>query len=219
MERFTALSSRVVPIDRANVDTDAIIPKQFMKSIRRTGFGANLFDEWRYLDRGEPGQDCSSRPLNNTFALNAPQFHGAQILLARANFGCGSSREHAVWALHDYGIRALIAPSFADIFYGNCFKNGILPIVLDEDVVERLFASVVLTPGLSLHIDLSAQTIIAPGDAVYKFEIEAFKKRCLLDGLDDIALTLRESQAISQYEQRRRLLEPWLFAHSEVQSI
>ncbi|WP_119154687.1 3-isopropylmalate dehydratase small subunit [Caldimonas tepidiphila] len=209
---FTTHDGLVVPIDRANVDTDALIPKQFMKSIRRTGFGDNLFDEWRYLDRGEPGQDCSRRPRNPDFALNQARYAGASILLARGNFGCGSSREHAPWALRDHGIRALVAPSFADIFFGNCFKNGMLPIVLDEATVDRLFAEVAASPGYRLAIDLAAQTVTTPDGRAIGFEIDAHRKHCLLEGLDDIALTLAREDAIRAYERRRREAEPWLFA-------
>ncbi len=211
MDRFETLHGLVVPIDRANVDTDAIIPKQFMKSIRRTGFGPNLFDEWRYLDRGEPGQDHAARPLNPDFALNQPRFQGAQILLARENFGCGSSREHAPWALRDHGIKALIAPSFADIFHANCFKNAMLPIVLGSASVDRLFRAVAATPGYRLRIDLPAQTVSTPDGATLRFEIDRFRKHCLLNGLDDIALTLAQAGAIRAYEHVRRQLEPWLF--------
>jgi len=211
MDAFTVLDGLVVPIDRANVDTDAIIPKQFIKSIRRTGFGPNLFDEWRYLDRGEPGQDCSARPLNPRFALNQPRYRGAQILLARENFGCGSSREHAPWALHDYGIRALIAPSFADIFFGNCFKNGMLPIVLGEATVDRLFNAVAEQSGYRLRIDLAAQTATTPAGERIAFAVDPFRRKCLLNGLDDIALTLERAHAIRAYEARRREQEPWLF--------
>jgi 3-isopropylmalate/(R)-2-methylmalate dehydratase small subunit len=211
MDAFTTLESLVVPLDRANVDTDAIIPKQFMKSIRRTGFGDNLFDEWRYLDRGEPGQDASKRPKNPDFALNQPRYAGARILLARENFGCGSSREHAPWALRDFGIRALIAPSFADIFYGNCFKNGMLPIVLDAATVERLFARVEATPGFSMRIDLAAQTVTPQGAEAIRFDIAASRKHRLLNGLDDIGLTLQKADRIRAYESGRRALEPWLF--------
>ena len=214
MEKFTTLRSSMVPIDRANVDTDAIIPKQFMKSIRRTGFGPNLFDEWRYLDRGEPDQDCSTRPLNEAFALNSPLYSGARILLSRANFGCGSSREHAVWALHDHGICALIAPSFADIFYGNCFKSGLLPIVLAEAEVEVLFGFLRAEPGLKWTIDLPTQTVAGPG-VQYRFEVEASRKERLLEGLDDIALTLKGSNAIRKYEEQRRALEPWVFVSNK----
>ena len=211
MDRFTTLDGLVLPIARSNVDTDAIIPKQFMKSIRRTGFGPNLFDEWRYMDRGEPGQDNSARPLNPDFALNLPRYRGAQIVLARENFGCGSSREHAPWALRDYGIKALIAPSFADIFHGNCFKNAMLPIVLDAATVDRLFQAVDAAPGYRLHIDLPAQSVTMPSGEAIRFEIDAFRKHCLLNGLDDIALTLGQADAIRAYERVRRVQEPWLF--------
>ena len=212
MEAFTTLDAVAVPLDRANVDTDAIIPKQFMKSIRRTGFGDNLFDEWRYLDRGEPGQDNGLRPLNPDFVLNRPAYQGAQILLARENFGCGSSREHAPWALHGYGIRALVAPSFADIFHGNCFRNGMLPIVLDAATVERLFADLAASPGKRWRIDLPAQTLTPQGQAPIAFEIDAERKHFLLEGLDAIGLTLAKADAIRAYETRRRSTEPWLFA-------
>ena len=211
MELFTTLDAVVVPLARANVDTDAIIPKQFMKSIRRTGFGDNLFDAWRYLDAGEPGQDASRRPRNPDFALNQPAFAGAQILLARENFGSGSSREHAPWALHDYGIRALVAPSFADIFFGNCFKNGMLPIVLDAATIDRLFASVAARPGQRWAIDLPAQTLTPEGDPPIAFDIDPERKHRLLNGLDPIGLTLAKADTIRAYEQRRRALEPWLF--------
>ena len=212
MEPFTTFNGLVVPLDRANVDTDAIIPKQFMKSILRTGFGPNLFDEWRYHDRGEPGQDVSKRPLNRDFPLNQPRYQGASILLARANFGCGSSREHAPWALYDYGIRALIAPSFADIFHGNCFKNGMLPVVFDAAVVDALFAEVAAQPGYRLRIDLPSQTIAKPDGSTLSFEVDASRKHCLLNGLDDIDLTLERADQIRTYEHRRRELEPWLFS-------
>jgi 3-isopropylmalate/(R)-2-methylmalate dehydratase small subunit len=211
MQAFTRLEGRVLPIDRANVDTDAIIPKQFMKSVRRTGFGPYLFDEWRYLDHGEPGQDCSRRPLNPQCVLNEPRYQGARILLARSNFGCGSSREHAPWALSDWGIRALIAPSFADIFLGNCFKNGLLAIELDEPVVDALFQSTFATVGYSLNVDLDTQTITRPDGPAISFQVDAHRRRCLLEGLDEIALTLAQDPAIDAYEQRRRQLEPWLF--------
>jgi 3-isopropylmalate/(R)-2-methylmalate dehydratase small subunit len=211
MEAFTTLNAVVVPLDRANVDTDAIIPKQFMKSIRRTGFGDNLFDEWRYLDRGEPGQDVSQRPRNPDFALNQPAYAGAQILLTRANFGCGSSREHAPWALHGWGIRALVAPSFADIFYGNCFTNGMLPIVLEAATVDRLFEQVAARPGMRWAIDLAAQTLTPEGQAPIPFDITPERKHRLLNGLDPISLTLTRADAIRAYEQRRRTQEPWLF--------
>lgn len=212
MEAFVSLKSQVVPIDRANVDTDAIIPKQFMKSIRRTGFGANLFDEWRYLDRGEPGKDVAGRPLNAEFALNQARYQGAQIILTRDNFGCGSSREHAVWALRDYGIRALVAPSFADIFYGNCFKNGLLPIVLPAETIDSLFLEVHATIGYALQINLEAQTVMTSEGRVFQFEVDPCARQNLLQGLDDIALTLAQADQIKTYEARRQELEPWLFA-------
>ena len=212
MQAFTSLSSLVVPIDRSNVDTDAIIPKQFIKSIYKTGFGPHLFDEWRYLDRGELGQDCATRPLNPDFVLNAARYRGAQILLGRDNFGCGSSREHAVWALQDDGFQVLIAPSFADIFHGNCFKNGLLPIALDAVVVERLFQLVNATPGLRLHVDLQAQTLTPQGAESIAFRIDPQRKHRLLNGLDDITLTLQSADRIRAYEVQRRAVEPWLFA-------
>ncbi|NIR29516.1 MAG: 3-isopropylmalate dehydratase small subunit [Gammaproteobacteria bacterium] len=212
MEPFTSLDALVAPLDRANVDTDAIIPKQFLKSIKRTGFGPNLFDTWRYLDHGEPGQDCSQRPLNPQFVLNQQRYHGARILLARANFGCGSSREHAAWALLDYGFRVIVAPSFAEIFYNNCFKNGILPVTLPEEVVDRLFREVERTPGYTLAVDLPAQTISTPTAEVIPFEIEPFRKHCLLQGLDEIGLTLKHAEEIRIYEERRRREAPWLFS-------
>jgi 3-isopropylmalate/(R)-2-methylmalate dehydratase small subunit len=211
MDKFIRVDGLAVPLDRANVDTDAIIPKQFLKSIRRTGFGPNLFDEWRYLDHGEPGMDNSKRPLNPDFVLNQPRYHGAQILLARENFGCGSSREHAPWALDDYGFRAIIAPSFADIFFNNCFKNGLLPIVLDAASVDDLFQAVIATPGYRLQIDLEQQSLIAPNGMVYRFEVDAFRKNCLLNGLDDIGLTLQHVREIKEYEARRKLEAPWMF--------
>jgi 3-isopropylmalate/(R)-2-methylmalate dehydratase small subunit len=212
MQPFTQLDGLVAPLDRANVDTDAIIPKQFLKSIKRTGFGPNLFDEWRYLDHGEPGQDNSRRPLNPDFVLNQPRYQGAQILLARENFGCGSSREHAPWALEDYGFRALIAPSFADIFFGNCYKNGLLPIVLEGSIVDGLFAAVEAAPGYRLKIDLEAQTVTTPESRAYSFNIDPFRKHCLLNGLDDIGLTLQHAEKIRAYEAARRASEPWLFS-------
>ncbi|NKJ50693.1 3-isopropylmalate dehydratase small subunit [Burkholderia sp. SG-MS1] len=211
MEKFTAIHGLVVPIDRANVDTDAIIPKQFMKSIRRTGFGPNLFDEWRYRDRGEPGQDVTGRPKNADFALNEPRYQGANVLLTRENFGCGSSREHAAWALRDWGIRALIAPSFADIFMGNCYKNGMLPITLDATLVDRLFAAVSVRPGYAIDIDLLSQSLACPDGQIIHFELDPYRKQCLLDGADDIALTLRNAEAIRDYEEHRRKIEPWIF--------
>ena len=217
MQPFTEHTGLVAPLDRANVDTDAIIPKQFLKSIRRTGFGPYLFDEWRYLDRGEPGQDCSNRPLNPAFVLNQERYQGATVLLARTNFGCGSSREHAPWALLDYGFRALIAPSFADIFYNNCFKNGILPVVLPEDEVERLFREVQATPGYRLTVSLPEQTVATPAGAVLHFEVDSYRKHCLLNGLDEIGLTLQHAEAIRGYEVRRRQEAPWLFADVKAQ--
>lgn len=211
MQPFTAIDGIVAPLDRPNVDTDAIIPKQFLKSIKRSGFGPNLFDEWRYLDHGEPGMDNSRRPLNPDFVLNQARYRGAQILLARDNFGCGSSREHAPWALADFGFRALIAPSFADIFYNNCFKNGLLPIVLSQDAVANLFDEAAHTPGYRLAIDLAAQTVTTPSGRVHTFDVDAFRKHCLLNGLDDIGLTLQYMDDIKRYETRRKQDAPWLF--------
>jgi 3-isopropylmalate/(R)-2-methylmalate dehydratase small subunit len=212
MDKFVCLEALVAPLDRANVDTDAIIPKQFLKSIKRTGFGPNLFDQWRYLDHGEPGMNNSSRPLNPDFVLNQPRYRGAQILLARKNFGCGSSREHAPWALLDYGFRAVIAPSFADIFFNNCLKNGVLPIVLKEADVDRLFYEVSSRMGYRLIVDLEAQTVATTDRSwVASFEIDEFRKYCLLNGLDDIALTLRHVDKIKAYEEKRKAQEPWLF--------
>jgi 3-isopropylmalate/(R)-2-methylmalate dehydratase small subunit len=211
MEPFRILTGIVAPLDRANVDTDAIIPKQFLKSIKRTGFGPNLFDEWRYLDRGEPGRDNGRRPLNPGFVLNEARYQGAKILLARRNFGCGSSREHAPWALADYGFRALIAPSYADIFFNNCFKNGLLPIVLPESQVDRLFAAVQAFPGFALTVDLEQQTVAtADRSMVFGFDVDAFRKHCLLNGLDDIGLTLQHADAIRAFEARRLGEQPWL---------
>ena len=211
MDKFKTLTALVVPLDRPNVDTDAIIPKQFLKSIRRSGFGPNLFDAWRYLDHGEPDMDNSKRPLNPDFVLNQERYRGAQLLLGRDNFGCGSSREHAVWALLDYGIRVVIAPSFADIFFGNCFKNGVLPIVLDAEKVDQLFRETEVEPGYQLTVNLEAQQIMAPGGELIPFGIDAFRKRCLLEGLDDIGLTLQYASEIRAYEARRRRETPWLF--------
>ncbi len=212
MEKFTKFTGVVCPLDRANVDTDAIIPKQFLKSIQRTGFGPNLFDEWRYLDRGEPGQDSSGRPLNPDFVLNDPRYAGAQILLARENFGCGSSREHAPWALADYGFRVLLAPSFADIFFNNCFKNGILPIVLEENIVNGLFHAATRAEALRFAVDLAAQTLLSTDGDEIRFDVDPFRKHCLLEGLDDIGLTLQQVDEIRAYEDRRRGEAPWLFA-------
>jgi len=210
MEPFRTHTGLVAPLDRANVDTDQIIPKQFLKSIRRTGFGPNLFDEWRYLDRGEPGQDHRQRPLNPDFVLNQARYAGASVLLARRNFGCGSSREHAPWAIREYGFRALVAPSFADIFFNNCFKNGLLPVVLPESVVDTLFDEVLATPGYRLAIDLAAQTVTTPGGAVHRFEVDPFRKECLLNGWDDIGLTLRHADKIRAFEAERLKRMPWL---------
>lgn len=201
----------VVPMDRANVDTDAIIPKQFLKSIKRSGFGPHLFDAWRYEDEGQPGMDCSKRPLKKDFVLNQPRYQGASILLARRNFGCGSSREHAPWALEDYGIRVIIAPSYADIFFNNCFKNGLLPIVLSEDDVELLFQKVSAEPGFSLTVDVSAQKLsTTDGSFVRKFDVEPFRKHCLINGLDDIGLTLQHADKIKAFEAKRLADKPWL---------
>jgi 3-isopropylmalate/(R)-2-methylmalate dehydratase small subunit len=211
MDKFTKMTGVVAPLDRANVDTDAIIPKQFLKSIKRSGFGPNLFDEWRYLDHGEPGMDNTGRPLNPDFVLNQPRYQGASVLLARKNFGCGSSREHAPWALLDYGFRVIIAPSFADIFFNNCFKNGILPIVADEAVVDRLFGEVAAAEGYSLTVDLQAQTVTTPSGDVIGFDVDPFRKHCLVNGLDDIGLTLQHVDDIRAYEQRRKSEAPWLF--------
>jgi 3-isopropylmalate/(R)-2-methylmalate dehydratase small subunit len=211
MQAFTQLNGLVVPLDRANVDTDAIIPKQFLKSIKRSGFGPNAFDEWRYLDHGEPGMDNSKRKINPDFVLNQVRYQGGSVLLARENFGCGSSREHAPWALEDYGFRAIIAPSFADIFFNNCFKNGMLPIVLPADDVDTLFKETEATEGYKLNIDLNAQTVTAPSGKSYNFEVDAFHKHCLLNGLDDIGLTMQHQNAIKAFEEKHKALQPWLF--------
>ena len=212
MKAFKQLDGLVAPLDRANVDTDAIIPKQFLKSIKRSGFGPNLFDEWRYLDHGEPGQDCSARPKNPDFVLNQPRYQGAQVLLTRDNFGCGSSREHAPWALEDFGIRVLIGPSFADIFFNNCFKNGLLPIVISPDAADTLFNECAANKGYRLSIDLESQTITRPDGEVVQFEVDAFRRECLLNGWDDIGLTLRHAEEIRAFEQKRRDLHPYYFA-------
>jgi 3-isopropylmalate/(R)-2-methylmalate dehydratase small subunit len=213
MQKFTRLEGLVAPLDRANVDTDAIIPKQFLKSIKRSGFGINLFDAWRYLDHGEPGMDNSTRKPNPDFVLNQPRYKGASILVARKNFGCGSSREHAPWALDDYGFRALIAPSYADIFYNNCFKNGLLPIVLPETQVDRIFHDVAAFPGFRLVVDLGAQTVAYPdGSQVFGFEVDEFRKHSLLNGLDEIGITLQHAVDIKTFETKRRLEQPWLFS-------
>jgi len=211
MKAFTVHKGLVAGIDRANVDTDMIIPKQFLKSIKRSGFGPNLFDELRYLDEGKPGQDCASRPLNPDFPLNWPRYKGASVLLCRENFGCGSSREHAPWALDDYGFRAVIAPSFADIFFNNCFKNGLLPIVLEEDIVDKLFKDVEANEGYELTVDLPRQVVVAPSGEEFSFEIDEFSKDCLLEGLDEIGLTLNDADAIRAYEAAREKDTPWLF--------
>ena len=211
MERFTKYTSVVIPIDRSNVDTDAIIPKQFLKSVEKSGFGDNLFDAWRYLDQGEPGQDCRDRPLNPDFILNQKAYREGKVLLARENFGCGSSREHAVWALRDFGIRTVIAGSYADIFFNNCFKNGVLPIILPAADIDTLFDHDNDSGPISMEIDLERQTATTDSGQVYRFEIEGFKKKCLLEGLDDIALTLQHESDIGAYEQRRMKEVPWLF--------
>ena len=210
MKKFAALDALVAPLDRSNVDTDAIIPKQYLKSVRRSGFGPNLFDDWRYLEPGEPGQDHSKRRLNPDFVLNQPRYQGAQILLGRENFGCGSSREHAVWALEDAGFRVVIAPSFADIFFNNCFKNGVLPIVLDAGTLETLFQEVEANEGYRLRVDLEQQTVTRPGGETIPFEVDEFRKYCLLNGLDDIGLTLRHRDKIREFEARRLARFPWL---------
>lgn len=211
MKSFTTLNGLAVPLMRANVDTDAIIPKQFLKSIKRSGFGVNLFDEWRYLDAGFPGQDPTTRQPDPQFVLNEPRYAGAQVLIAGENFGCGSSREHAVWALDDYGIRSVIAPGFADIFHNNSFKSGLLPIVLDKTIVETLAAECEASDGYKLDIDLEAQTVTTPDGQVYPFEVDSFRKHCLLNGFDDIELTLQQRFRIEEYEQSRRQSAPWLF--------
>ena len=214
MKAFTVHTGIVAPLDRANVDTDLIIPKQFLKSIRRSGFGPNLFDSLRYLDEGQPDQDCGARPLNPDFVLNQPRYAGASILVARQNFGCGSSREHAPWALSDFGIRAVIAPSFADIFFNNCFKNGLLPIVLENKIVDRIFADCTAVPGYSLEVDLPAQQVRGPGGLSADFAVDAFRKHCLLNGLDDIGLTLQEAERIRSFERGHHARAPWLAAQN-----
>ena len=211
MKAFTQHTGLVAPLDRANVDTDQIIPKQFLKSIKRTGFGPNLFDEWRYLDEGYPGQDNSQRPINQDFVLNQARYQGASVLLAQESFGCGSSREHAPWALDEYGFRCVIAPSFADIFYNNSFKNGLLPIVLEQAEVDALFEQVFAEPGYQLTVDLEAQTVTRPDGVSYSFEVDAFRKHCLLNGLDDIGLTLQDEAAIKDFEAKHQAAQPWLF--------
>ncbi len=211
MKSFTQVTGIAAPMDRANVDTDMIIPKNFLKSIKRTGFGKNLFDELRYLDEGLPDQDCTGRPLNEDFPLNFPRYQGAKVLLSRENFGCGSSREHAPWALDDYGFRAVIAPSFADIFFNNSFKNGLLPIILDADIVEQLFQEMYANEGYELSIDLATQSVSTPSGESFSFEVDEFRKHCLLNGLDDIGLTLQDADAIRSYETQRKQQAPWLF--------
>ncbi len=212
MEKFVKFDGLVAPLDRANVDTDAIIPKQFLKSIKRSGFGPNAFDEWRYMDQGEPGQDCAARQKNPNFVLNQERYQGASILLARSNFGCGSSREHAPWALHDFGFRAIVGESFADIFFNNCFKNGLLPIVLPKPEMDALFGLTEHTPGYRLTIDLPAQLVVRPDGHAIPFAVDAFRKECMLNGWDDIGLTLRHAEKIREFEARRRTEQPWLFA-------
>lgn len=211
MKKFTEISGLAAPMDRANVDTDLIIPKQFLKSIKRSGFGPNLFDELRYLDEGFPGQDNSVRPLNPEFVLNQTRYQGARVLLTRKNFGCGSSREHAPWALDDYGFRCVIAPSFADIFYNNCFKNGLLPVVLPEEVIDTLFSEMYADEGYQLKIDLNDQVVVRPNGSRHSFEVDAFRRHCLLNGFDDIGLSLQHAEDIKIYEQQRRQTAPWLF--------
>ncbi|MBK1849752.1 3-isopropylmalate dehydratase small subunit [Marinobacter sp. 1-4A] len=211
MRAFTQHQGLVAPMDRSNVDTDMIIPKQFLKSIKRTGFGPNLFDELRYLDEGKPDQDSSQRPLNPDFVLNQPRYKGASVLLARSNFGCGSSREHAPWALDDYGFRVIIAPSFADIFYNNCFKNGLLPIVLEEKIVDQLFQEAEASEGYKLTVDLEAKTVVTPSGESFGFDVDDFRRHCLLHGLDDIGVTLEDAELIKSYEDQRRQTAPWLF--------
>ncbi|MGH1373521.1 MAG: 3-isopropylmalate dehydratase small subunit [Cellvibrionaceae bacterium] len=211
MKSFTQVTGIAAPMDRANVDTDMIIPKNFLKSIKRTGFGKNLFDELRYLDEGQPDQECTGRPLNEEFPLNFPRYKDAQVLLSRENFGCGSSREHAPWALDDYGFRAVIAPSFADIFFNNSFKNGLLPIILDADIVEQLFQEMYAAEGYELAIDLAQQTVSTPTGERFSFDVDEFRKHCLLNGLDDIGLTLQDADFIHAYEVKRKQQAPWLF--------
>ena len=211
MDAFNKLNGLVAPLDRANVDTDAIIPKQFLKSIKRSGFGPNAFDEWRYLDHGEPGMDNSKRPLNPDFVLNQSRYQGASILLTRENFGCGSSREHAPWALEDYGFKVVIASSFADIFFNNCFKNGMLPIVLSSEIIESLFNEVAASEGYQLIVDLAAQTVTTPSGKSYQFEVDNVRKHNLLNGLDDIGLTMQQQDKIKAFELKHKQAQPWLF--------
>jgi 3-isopropylmalate/(R)-2-methylmalate dehydratase small subunit len=211
MEKFTVVKGLVAPLDRANVDTDQIIPKQFLKSIKRTGFGVNLFDEWRYLDEGYPGQDSSKRPINPDFVLNKPRYQGASVLLARQNFGCGSSREHAPWALNEYGFRVVIASSYADIFFNNCFKNGMLPVVLPEAQVDQLFRECFETEGYEITVDLEKRHVLTPSGEAFAFEVDDFRRHCLLNGLDDIGLTLQEGDAIRAFEAKAKQARPWVF--------
>lgn len=211
MQKFTVVKGLAAPLDRANVDTDQIIPKQFLKSIKRIGFGVNLFDEWRYLDEGYPGQDCSKRPLNMDFVLNQPRYQGASVLLARQNFGCGSSREHAPWALDEYGFRAVIASSYADIFFNNCFKNGMLPVILTEAQVDQLFRECFATEGYEITVDLEKRQVITPSGEAFGFEVDDFRRHCLLNGLDDIGLTLQDGDAIRAFEARAQTARPWVF--------
>ncbi len=211
MEKLNTVKGIVAPMDRPNVDTDAIIPKQFLKSIHRSGFGPNLFDEWRYLDHGEPGMDNSKRKINPDFVLNQARYQGTNILITRENFGCGSSREHAPWALLDYGFRVVIAPSYADIFFNNCFKNGILPIILSANIVDTLFKELATAEGYQLKVDLSSQTISKPDGATITFDVDAFRKHCLVNGLDDIGMTLEHVADIKAYEEKRKQQAPWLF--------
>lgn len=211
MEKFTVVKGLVAPLDRANVDTDQIIPKQFLKSIKRTGFGVNLFDEWRYLDEGYPGQDSSKRPINPDFVLNQPRYQGARVLLARQNFGCGSSREHAPWALNEYGFRVVIASSYADIFFNNCFKNGMLPVILTETQVDQLFRECLATEGYEITVDLERRQVVTPSGEAFAFEVDDFRRHCLLNGLDDIGLTLQEGDAIRAFEAKAQQARPWVF--------
>ena len=210
MEKFTVHKGLVVPLDRANVDTDAIIPKQYLKSVKKSGFGPTLFDDWRYKKAGEPGMDHSQREINADFVLNQPQYQGASVLIARENFGCGSSREHAVWALTDYGIRAVIAPSYADIFFNNGFKNGLLPVILSEEIVDKIFSEI--KEGYELTLDLEQQKVISPSGETFAFEVDQFRKHCMLNGLDDIGLTLQHADDIRAYEKKRKQEAPWLMA-------
>ena len=212
MKAFTQLNGLACPLDRANVDTDAIIPKQFLKSIKRSGFGPYLFDEWRYTNHGEPGMDCSTRPLNKDFVLNQPRYQGAQVLLARDNFGCGSSREHAPWAIEDYGFSVIIAPSYADIFFNNCYKNGILPIVASAEIVDQLFNECAASAGYCLNVDLQSQTVRLPSGQSFSFDITPHRKHCLLNGLDEIGLTLQHTDEIKAFEIKRKAAQPWLFS-------